>query len=377
MNRRKFVLSTSAAMALAGTHAMAQRTTRSQSTVATSEFTGATVDYSASGLVLKQQHVDEEEGAEHFHFEVPQDGRFDINFWPTALGDTADYFSWYFELWESNLGNMIEVIDRQTVGDGGWITWSLGERLCYYEYQLGSYPEHDLVILLEADKSIFQEYLEKAQLVLVDELEPMLFVVDSDIAAVASRNSSAGSTTSTSSRSTRTTRNETTTETPESNTSTSTSTTESDSLQAVVDHRSAFHESFAEFIELLEVVGDDTATEDESAAALAAMANISLIWQTYPSEAAGLTFSSGQSELRTTYLSWADAVGAMGTSFEQFFMGAAPIDDYLAAFETFKVIDADLLTLLEAGSQSRNLNANMALAEPLRILDLVSKRLGS
>ncbi len=372
MQRRTFISGMAASLALGTQIASAQRTTRAGSTVLTSEFTGATIDFTDSGLEIMQFHVDDAEGVEHAHFKDDGDGRFDINFFPTELGDAGEYAKSIYNMWQSTLGKTVELIDEQAVEDGGWLIWSLKGGLMYMEYQYGSYPKHDLVTFMQLNAGMFPELFQKAQLVKVDDLPPMLFDADSGILAVAEQHSAGTGTTATSaSTSTRTTRS---TSSTSNTTESATTSTGVGAAADVIAHREKFWTSYEEFFALLEIVGDETVTKTESSNAWASMANISLEWQQYPTTAAELTFSAAEADLESTYLSWADLVGQMGVSFEQFFMGAAEVDEFVAIFGEFELVDGDLATILDGlGSlRDHNLRAKTDIQNVIRNLGSVN-----
>lgn len=343
MQRRTFISGMAASLALGTRIASAQRTTRAESTVLTSEFTGATIDFTDSGLELIQFHVDAAEGVEHAHFQAGEGQRFDINFFPTKLGDSGEYVKGNFNMWQATMPDLVELIDEQSIDDGGWMIWSLDNKLLYYfEYQYGAYADHDLVIFMQSETAQFLDFFDMAQSVKVDNLPPMLFDADSEILAVAEQHSAGTVTTGTSS--TRTTRSTGST----SNTTETTTTASGVSAAAdVIAHRETFWASYDEFFALLEVAGEETTTKTESSNAWASMANISLEWQQYPTTAAELTFSPAEADLESTYLAWADLVGEMGVTFEQFFMGAADVDEFVAIFGELQLVDNDLASILD------------------------------
>lgn len=375
MQRRTFVSGLTAALALGAHNAVAQRSGTS-STVVTSEFTGATIDFTDSGLELLQLHVDSAEGVEHAHFNIGEGNRFDICFFPTEFGDSADYVTGIYNMWAATMPDQIELFDEQSIDDGGWMIWTVGgERLAYYEYQYGAYPNHDLVIFLEVEIASFVDVFNQAQLVTVDDLAPMLFDADSAIVSVAEEVAAGTASTTTSTRNTNSRSTRSSKSTPANETESTT--TGGGAVEGVLAHRKAFWESYDRFLTLLEIVVDDTATSTDSADAWAGMANIALEWQLFPATAAELDFSASETDLEISYLSWADLVGEMGVTFEQYFIGTVPVDDFLDLVDEFELVDAELAQLLEGYGGIRHNNWDVtrsaaidlhALGQPLHLV---------
>lgn len=376
MNRRKFVLSASASLALVGNNALAQRS-RSTSSALTSELTGGEIDISGTSLELNNQHIEEADGSEHVHFAVPDGGQFDIIFWPQASGDPAEFVQMQVDMFASVLGE-VEQIATDTYEDGGWIAFDIGN-IGYYEYQLDAYPGHDLVVFFNAPQEAFADTLGQAQAVLIDGMPPFLFTEESDVIALAA--SRVSTTTSSSSRSSRSSRGTSTSETEETNTRSSrsdrgTSTTETeetntrssrsdrgeseqtggnrtssttsggDPVAAVRSHRDTFLYSYDDFYALLQTAADESTPSSELEQAFTDMVTIAREWQQYPTEAAKIQFGPEHADLEATYLEWADLVSDLGYEFEDFYQNIGSVDAFLDAYDRWQVVDSELQSLL-------------------------------
>lgn len=346
MNRRTFFLGASAGMALVGNQAFAQRRGQSSS-ILTSELTGGEVDLADSGLEVVNHHIDEADGSEHIHFAV-EGGQFDLVFWPRSSGDAADFVANAVGMY-SAINPDTEELGIDTYEDGGWVAFDAGV-VGYYEYQLGAYGDHDLIVTLAAPLETFEQVYEQAQSIQLDAMPPFLFSEDSGIVALAAERASA--TSSTSSRTGRNSRSSRSS-TPDDNETETNSRTSSnrtgapDPISIVTNHRSEFLESYDDFYAQLQMAAEETATDREVEDAFAALVNIAFVWQEYPSQATAVTFTPDLADLETTYLDWANAIGEMGTVFEEFYMGTSTVDDYLAVHDEWSVIDDELLAILD------------------------------
>lgn len=356
MNRRTFFFGAAAGTALIGNSALAQRRSR-DTTILTSELTGGKIDISGTDLVVAQQHIDDADGSEHIHFEV-EGGQFDLIFWPHTSGNAADFVT--------NAASMYSAVfpDTEDLGsdsyeDGGWLAFDAGV-IGYFEYQLEAYGDHDLIVALVSPRDTFQDKFDQAQLILLDGMSPFLFHEESEIQAIAEERASVatsgtsrtsrGSTTSDESKVSRSSRSSTSHDDEEGETNTrsrSSSNRGDDPVDAVVSHRATFLENYDQFYAFLQVAADETATDREVEDAFAAMLNIAFAWQEYPAQAARIEFTANLANLETVYLNWADAIGEMGFLFEDFYMGQATVDDYLAAQDAWSLIDDDLIAILE------------------------------
>ena len=365
MNRRKFVWATSASIALMSHRALAQRSSRNSSTtVLTSELTGGEVDVSGTSLEMVNQHIDTADGSEHFHFAMEDGGQFDIIMWPQATADAADFVQSQINMFLA-INPDSEILAEDEFEDGGWVAFNVNN-VGYYEYQLNAYPGHDLVILFNAPAETFETIFEQAQAVHIDGFPPFLFAEESAILSVAatqvttnstSSRSSRGSATgeATNSRSSRSSRgtSETTTETPETRSSRSSSRSGSsaaaDPVTLVREHRDTFLDSYDEFYTLLQSAADETTPEDDVDQAFVEMVSIAKEWQGYPEDAALVIWESGTAELETAYLDWADLVGELGYTFEDFYNRLASVDDFLGVYDAWVVADDELLAILGSG----------------------------
>ncbi len=338
MNRRSFFLGASAGMALISNQALAQRRGQRSSTL-TSELTGGEVDLAETELEMVNQHIDEADGSEHFHFAV-EGGQFDLIFWPHSSGEATDFVANAVGMFTAVMPDT-EELGADTYEDGGWVAFDAGV-LGYYEYQLDAYGDHDLIVTLAAPTDTFQQVYEQAQAILIDGIPPFLFSEESDIVALAAER--VASTPSTSSRTSRGSTTQTTNS--RSSRSSSNQTTTGDPVDAVIEHRSTFLTSYDAFFEHLELAADETASDREVEDAFAALVNIAYEWQVYPDQAAEIAFTPDLADLKSVYLEWAGAVGEMGFAFEDFYMGTATVDDYLAVHDQWAVIDDELVALL-------------------------------
>lgn len=382
MNRRNFVLSASATLALTSSHVFAQRTTRNAN-VMTSELTGGEVDISGTTLEFQNQHIDEADGSEHFHFAIGNDGLFDIYFWPQASGDAGQMAEGLADMWVANVPNA-EMHASDAYEDGGFVAFGSGSLICYYEYQRNAYPDHDLLILYQC-KDNFEENFAATQSILIDGMPPFLYQDESGIFEIASaemEKTSPGTPepTSRTTRGSDTEKSQATTNSRSSRSATETSTSSSDNpVDAVIAHQEAFWNSYSEFYDLLEAFTADDATKEDVQDTWGLLVNISLDWQGYPAEAAEIQFSAEHSGLKSAYLDWADGVAFMGLKFEQFALNEATIDDVVAANDALIVLDDDLnleldsfgssfmpkspvVALLQKRNQTKTLSQNHLLA---------------
>ena len=349
MNRRNLILSSSAAFASISHGALAQRSAVS-SDVLTSELTGGQVDISGTSLELTQQHIDDADGSEHFHFAIENNGQFDIYFWPHASGDAAQMVEGLVDMFFTVMPEA-ELLGSDEFDDGGYIAFS-DSQVSYYEYQRNAYPDHDLILLFFADAAIFEENFNAAQAIMIDGMAPFLFQDEAGILELAAAQVEATST-GTAQTTSRTTRNSNTAKPEETtNTRSSRSSTEpssssgDDPVDAVIAHREMFWNSYTEFYELLEILASDGATQAEIDDSWAMMLDISLQWQNYPIEAAEIVFSTDQATLESAYVDWANGVELMGVTFEQFALDETTIDEVIAANDALIALDELLLAEL-------------------------------
>lgn len=358
MNRRTFFLGASAGLAFAGNQALAQQRGQSTTTLV-SELTGGEVDLADSGLEVVNQHIDEADGSEHIHFAV-EGGQFDLIFWPHSSGDAAEFVATAVGMYSAIYPDA-EELGTDTYDDGGWFAFDAGV-LGYYEYQIGAYGDHDLIVTLAAPLETFEQVYEQAQSIQLDGMPPFLFSEESGISDLAAERAetAAGSTTSrttrgssTEGRSSRSSRSSTSEDDNETETnSRSSSQSTGDPVEAVLQHRETFLDSYDDFYAQLQLAADESATDREVEDAFAALVNIAFVWKTYPEDAAEVAFTPDLAELEATYLDWADAIAEMGTVFEQFYMSTATVDDYLDAHDAWSVTDDELMAIL-VGLSSR------------------------
>lgn len=349
MNRRSFFLSASAGLALAGNRAMAQRSNRGASSILTSELTGGEVDVSGTSFPMVNQHIEAEDGSEHFHFEV-EGGQFDIIMFPDELGDPEDYLRSLAEMYFATMPG--EIFAEESFDDGNWIAFHFADAgsIGYYESQLNAYPGHHLLITFNSPVEEFAANFEDAQSVLIDGLPPFLFHEESDILALVEEHAESTSTgtTGTSTRTSRSSRTSNTTGNDEDTPRSRTSSGGGDAIEQIRTHREEFLDSYDIFFSVLQVVADDASSAAEVEEGFDELVVIAQGWQEYPDQAADVEFSADQSELEITYLDWADLIGEMGLAFEDIAMGVGSTEDFLGVYEEWTLVDDYLVEQLDA-----------------------------
>lgn len=354
MNRRNFIVTASVSLALASSQVAAQRTTSSE--VLESELTGGKVDFSQTALTFVQQHIDDADGSEHFHFTTELGSRFDIYFWPVASGPSGAFVDANVEIAFDILGG--ETLGSETYDDGGWVAIHTGF-LQYHEHQMGAYPGHDLVTFIWNENDEFDYIFAEAQKILVDGMAPMLFTEDSDILAISAEHppasattqtasttrTSRGSSSTTESTSTRSTRNASTADEDSDDPSASTG---GEAVAQVAKHQSDFHTSYSEVSPYLKIWASETAMKEEKDDAFFQLLNISAEWQNATAYAKDVVFSTQEAELESIYLDWATAQREMGFAFEGALLGSNDVDTYVVAEDAFFVIDDQLTGSLSA-----------------------------
>lgn len=320
MNRRTFAIASTIGLATIAQNAAAQRTAKTKTAV--SEFTGGVVDYSNTQLELVQSHIDETDLSEHFHFQTAAGSRFDIAFWPREHGSSIELVNWYIGMIESN--NLGEVQADDHFDDGGWFIMDT-THLDYFEYQIGSYPEHDLVTLTWNYEDEFEFIIEEAQKILIDGMPPMLFLDESEVMAAAKPK-----------RTTRTA----------SSTNATVAATSSDAVAQVRKHQRDFHESLSLGFEHLDIATDDTSSEEAKGDALLELLLITVEWQNAPVYAKEVVFADTEAELQSLYLNWADLLRELGFAVEGLLLGSGSADQMTAAQKAFTVVDEELADLL-------------------------------
>lgn len=322
MNRRTFAIASTIGLATIVQDAAAQRTRDTKTAV--SEYTGGVVDYSNTQLEFVNSHIDETDKAEHFHFKTAAGSKFDIAFWPRELGPSVDLVNWYIDMIESN--NLGDIQDDDHFDDGGWFIMDTGYR-DYYEYQIGSYPEHDLVTLTWNYDDELEFILEEAQKILVDGMPPMLFLEESGVmtaSAPTRKTRTAGST---------------------ADTDTDT-TTASDAVEQVRQHQQDFHASLENGSESLSIISDESASESAKQDAFLTLLNNAAEWMNAPIYAKKVVFTADEAELQSLYLTWADLLGAFGSALESVLLGVGSGEDLTAAERAFSPVDQELTDML-------------------------------
>lgn len=342
MNRRTFAITSTLGLAMVAQGAVAQRTATGKT--ATSVYTGGVVDYSNTQLEFVQSHIDETEMAEHFHFKTAAGSNFDITFWPRENGPSVNLVNFYIEMVDSN--GLGEVRTDDHFDDGGWVIMD-NSHMDYFEYQIGSYPEHDLVTFIWNREDEFEFIVEEAQKILVDGMPPMLFLEESDAIAASKPQ-----------RKTRTVGSS-------GDTATATS---SDAVAQVRQHQQDFYTSMELGFQNLDIVSDATASKTAKDDAFFALLNITVEWQNAPAYAKDVVFADSEAELESLYLHWADLLRGFGLAFEGVLLSSASSDDLTAAEQAFTPVDQELTDMLATMSNDAPSKAHNDRKKDIRIV---------
>lgn len=358
MNRRSFIWSGAAGIALMGSRVVAQRGTTA-TTVEISELTDAEIDFTESGFTLESHDFEPEAGTstkfawEQLVFNTGE-GRLVIDLFTAGTQDFPKYMQEFTTGFDMLFGNTEHAY--ADLDDGGYSAFSYSDQAVYLEYQLGAFPDVDLMVTFSGPQASFLEEFAKVQTVMLGGAAPCLFTAESKVEdMVFTGTSSTTATTGTrTTRSTTTTGNTSQTSTT-SNTTTSTGgdPTEAEYVEIIAAHREQFLTSYDLFLGHLAVVGEETTTDAEKADLFEQMYDIALEWKAYPDDAMAPTVPSSLTELSTLYVEWALVIGDMGSLFEQLYNGVDTIDAFIAAMSEWELLDAELqVALEEQGFQS-------------------------
>lgn len=358
MNRRVLLRSVSAsAFVLAANrlNALAQPTETDREYE--SALTGSVVALTDQqwGFNPDQYAVTEEPDYTREHFSVTnQSSIVEIDFIQTEM-TPEDFLIMMQGVYESRYDGF-ELADSGTTADGAWFAASVlsdGTLVSVYsEYQAGAYETADLSVTVNTLPEELEANLDAAQTgITVGDLEPFVWIQDSDVLALTFPAIAATTTTRTT-RTTRSTNTGNTTETTRTTRTNRGSTTSGSStyVDDVTAHREEFLASFAEFMTQIAVAGDATATEADLAAALAAVDLIAETWTGYADRAAGLTAPAELGQLEDVYLQWADDISALGGLWAVVRMGETDVEVVLDQIEVVNQIDQELEAELAAAA---------------------------
>lgn len=354
MNRRSFILSGTAGLALIGSRVVAQRGSTT-STVEISELTDAEIDYTESGFELESHDFEPNAGTQaKFAWEQlvfsTGEGRLVFDLFTGGSQDFPKYMQEFTVGFDMLFGNTEHAY--ADLDDGGYSAFSYSDQAVYLEYQLGAFPDVDFMVTFSGPQATFQEDFAKMQTILVGGAAPCLFTVESKVEDMVFAGASQ-TTTTTGSRTTRNTTTGTTTTTGNtsqtSNTTTGTTgnATDAEYIDMIVTHRETFLTSYDTFMSHLAIVGEETTSDAEKQDLFGQMYDIALEWKAYPDDAAAATAPPSLAELSTLYMDWATVIGDMGSLFEQLYNGVDTIDDFIAAMSEWELLDSELEVALE------------------------------
>lgn len=375
MNRRSFILSGTAGLALIGSRVVAQRGSTT-STVEISELTDAEIDYTESGFKLESHDFEPNAGSQT-KFEWEQlvfstgEGRLVFDLFTGGSQDFPKYMEEFTIGFDMIFGNTEHAY--ADLDDGGYSAFSYSDQAAYLEYQLGAFPDVDFMVTFSGPQTTFLEEFAKVQTIMVGGAAPCLFTQESKVEDMVFAGASQ-TTATTGSRTTRNTGNTTTTgntsQTSNTTTGTSGNATEAEYVDMIVAHREQFLTSYDTFMTHLAIVGDETTSDAEKQDLFGQMYDIALEWKAYPKDAAAATAPAGLTELSTLYVDWATVIGDMGSLFEQLYNGVDTIDDFIAAMSEWELLDSELeVALEEVGVQgfTRAIGAKSSIRNGLKL----------
>jgi hypothetical protein len=355
MNRRSFIWSSAAGLALIGSRVVAQRGTTA-TTVEVSELTDAEIDFTESGFTLESHDFEPEAGtSSNFAWEQlvfsTGEGRLVLDLFTGGTQDFPKYMQEFTTGFDMLFGNTEHAY--ADLDEGGYSAFSYSDQAVYLEYQLGAFPDVDFMVTFSGPQANFQEEFAKVQTVMVGGAAPCLFTAESKVEDMVL----AGTSQTPATTGTRNTRNTTTTGNTSQTTNTTTSAggdpTEAEYVDMIVAHREQFLTSYDLFLTNLAVVGEETTTDAEKADLFEEMYGIALEWKAYPDDAMAPAVPASLTELSTLYVEWAQVIGEMGTLFEELYNGVDTIDAFIAAMSEWELLDAELeVALEEQGFQS-------------------------
>lgn len=224
----------------------------------------------------------------------------------------------------------------------------------FIEYQAGAYEDADLAVAVVTRPDKVEEGIAAVQAgILVGDLEPLLMVESSEVLSLDFPVLSSGmsTTASTGGRRSRSSQEsgeeEETTNTRGGENQTNT-TTSSDYPDAVRGHRTEFMATFDEFAEALALTIDDAATEADVSAAFSTIDGLAKQWLGYPDRAAQLVAPAEYSSLEGLYLTWADEIATLGSSYLGLFDGTSDVDTMFNQIDVVDQADRALVAELDS-----------------------------
>ncbi len=352
MNRRSFILSGSAGLALIGARVAAQRGTAA-TTVEILELVDAEVDYTESGFELESHEYEPNAGSsssfawEQLVFSTGE-GRLVFDLFTGGTQDFPKYMQEFTTGFDMLFGNTEHAY--ADLDEGGYSAFSYSDQAVYLEYQLGAFPDVDFMVTFSGPQATFLDEFAQLQTIMLGGAAPCLFTEESKVEDMVFA-SSTGTTATTSSRSTRSTTTSGNTSQTSNTTNTSTSAgadpTSAEYVDMIVEHREEFIASFDTFMGHLAIFGDQTTPDGEKAKVLEQMYVIALDWKKYPDDAMEPRVPDDLIELSALYVQWATVIGDMGSLFEELYNGVDTVDAFLAAMSEWELLDSELEVALE------------------------------
>lgn len=356
VSRRAFLAGSIVTLAVSATRVGAQDISEISGTTVTSELTGATIDLGRSGFEFILTSVNDATGEEGFDFSNDVAiGR--VGFVPEGA-IPAEYLNTKLEDIDSaNAESILHGYD--SLDDGAWMAIAaLSEEGVsngiYMEYQVGAFDGYDLFVYLNSPPESFPDDFAAFQQIDLAGGPPALFLEESGIESLEFPvlvSSTTG--TSNRSRSTRRTRGESG-DNDETNSRRSSrgqqtgSGDTNDYVEAVTAHKEQFRESLDEFFELANLTISETASDEETNEAFAAISELAMEWLNYPAVASELTAPSDLASLDDVYRDWADEIGALGSNWMDALVGVGDFDQFFAQLEVVEESDGLLAAELEA-----------------------------
>lgn len=338
MNRRKFLLAASSGVAFFANSATARQSSQTD-TLIISELTNAEIDFSESGFTFLERET--EESAENISLQTPT-GSVNFLILPTGSVDSQALVDRFMNAATAQ-GATIHDLGSESLDDGIWralVSELTNESVGYYiEYQNEAFQDLDIVIELRSDPARFHDEFALMQTISFGGSPPFLFLEESKVESL--------DYSVTKSSSTRTSQNKGSSTSPRAKRTTPSKSGDGATFaQAISDQRTVHANSINKFFKLLEDSGKPDVSEAQTREYIDALVDIALTWQTYPDVAAELKIPGDYEELGNLYLDWADAVGLMGGTFDEFTRGIADADAFLQAVDDWELLDADLETAL-------------------------------
>lgn len=359
MNRRTFIAAASAAVAFSTQRAFGQiETNKLSGTTFVSDLTGATIDLGNTGFEFLAQFLDSEVGDEMVSFRNDTH-HVSVRFVPAGT-DAEVYLDNRFTAIDEQ-SEVAEVLGRDVMDDGGWMALSSLSleninHAFYLEFQLGAFPGYDLEVSMNAEPDVFHDGFDLVEDVLLEGMEPFLFIQDSNIlsldfpvlAAAGSSRSSRASGDSQSGRSSRGRRSTSgQTETPAAG--------DDDVIEAVRAHQAQFHGELDDLDAILDRITNSPDLEAEAIEIFGELGSLATVWEAYPTDADALVFPASLADLETTYRDWATVIGEMGNALGSWSRGLGELDAFIDALDTAFTADDALEAVLDGleGSKIR------------------------